>query len=131
ASSFPTSSDARFKTSVAPIEDALDKIEAIQGVAFDWNELYQSLGRSTGRREIGVIAQDVEKVCPELVSEWHDEGYKAVDYGRLTALLVEAVKELKAKNESLEQRIEALEEGGRAPGAPKQRSRSSPKPKES
>jgi Chaperone of endosialidase len=133
ASSFPTSSDARFKTNVTPITDALKKVAGINGVTFDWNELYQSLGRSTGRREAGVIAQDVEKVCPELVSTWHEEGYKAVDYSRLTALLVEAVKELKAKNESLEQRIAALEEGrsappaGSSPGAARQRSRSGAK----
>jgi hypothetical protein len=109
ASSFPTSSDERFKMNVTPLTDALEKIDSIQGVAFDWNELYESLGRSTGRREIGVIAQEVEKVFPELVSTWHEEGYRAVDYGRLTAVLVEAIKELKAKNESLERRIEALE----------------------
>jgi hypothetical protein len=115
ASSFPTSSDQRFKTNVAPIADALEKVGHINGVVFDWNELYQSLGRSTGRREMGVIAQHVEKVCPELVSDWHEEGYKAVDYGRLTALLVEAVKELKAKNDSLERRLEAMEEGRGAP----------------
>jgi hypothetical protein len=115
ASSYSSSSDARFKTNVAPIEDALDKVAAIRGVAFDWNELYQSLGRSTGRREIGVIAQDVEKVCPELVNEWNEEGYKGVDYGRLTALLIEAVKELKAKNETLERRLGAMEKKGDAP----------------
>jgi Chaperone of endosialidase len=130
ASGFPTSSDERFKTNITPIGDALEKVEGIRGVVFDWNELYESLGRSTGRREIGIIAQDVEKVCPELVSTWHEEEYKAVDYGRLTAVLVEAIKELKAKNESLEQRIEALEESRGAPqkeselAAAKQRSRS-------
>jgi hypothetical protein len=122
-STVSNSSDSRFKTNITPIRDALEKIEGIHGVSFDWNEVYQSLGRSTGRREIGVIAQDVEKVCPELVSTWHEEGYKAVDYGRLTALLVEAIKELKAKNEDLERRVEALEESigtpqkGSAPSA--------------
>ena len=131
ASSFPTSSDQRFKTNVAPLTGALEKIDGIRGVVFDWNELYESLGRSTGRREIGVIAQDVEKVFPELVSTWHEEGYKAVDYGRLTAVLVEAIKELKAKNEALERRVDALEKSlGEAPseraqnGSPAQRGRS-------
>lgn len=117
ASAFPTSSDARFKTNVTPIVDALDKVDRIRGVAFDWNKLYDSLGRSTGRRELGVIAQEVEKVCPELVSTWHEKGYRAVDYGRLTAVLVEAIKELKAKNENLERRVEALE---KAVGMPQQ-----------
>jgi hypothetical protein len=109
ASGFPTSSDRRFKANMAPITEALQKIESIHGVIFDWNELYQSLGRSTGRREIGVIAQDVEKVFPELVSTWHEEEYKAVDYGRLAAVLVEGIKELKVKNEELERRVAALE----------------------
>jgi hypothetical protein len=109
ASDFSTSSDERFKTNVVPLTDVLGKLDSIRGIVFDWNELYGSLGRSTGRREIGVIAQDVEKVFPELVSAWDEQGYKAVDYGRLTGVLVEAIKELKAKNESLERRLEALE----------------------
>ena len=50
------------------------------------------MGRSTGQRENGVIAQEVESVFPELVTSWGDEGYKAVDYGRLTGVLIEAIK---------------------------------------
>ncbi|KKN91747.1 hypothetical protein LCGC14_0214150 [marine sediment metagenome] len=110
ASSFPVSSDVRFKTNVDQITNVLDKLDKIQGVSFDWNELYKSLGRSTGHREIGLIAQEVETVFPELVTTWGEENYKAVDYSRMTAVLVEAIKELKAENEMLEQRIEALEE---------------------
>jgi hypothetical protein len=49
-------------------------------------------------RQVGFLAQDVEQVLPEAVKTMND-GYKAVDYSRLTALLVEAVKELKAENE--------------------------------
>ena len=109
ASAFPTSSDARFKKNVAPVTDVLEKLEQIQGVTFEWNETYEALGRSTGRREMGVLAQDVESVFPELVSTWGDEEYRAVDYGRFTAVLVEAVKELKAANEALEKRVDALE----------------------
>jgi hypothetical protein len=109
ASSFPTSSDKRFKTNIVPLTDALKKIDGIRGVVFNWNELYQSLGRSTRQREIGVIAQEVEQVFPELVSTWDEAGYKAVDYGRLTGVLVEAIKELKTRNESLDRRLEALE----------------------
>ncbi|HOY60129.1 MAG TPA: tail fiber domain-containing protein [Verrucomicrobiota bacterium] len=101
ATSFPTSSDDRLKANVAPIVDALEKIEQINGVSFDWNERYDSLGRSSGHREIGVIAQEVEKVLPELVTTWGDQNYRAVDYGRLTAVLVEAVKQLAKENSSL------------------------------
>ena len=62
-------------------------------------------------RQIGLIAQDVEKVLPELVHTDSD-GYKSLSYDKLTAVLVEAVKELKAQNEKLQARVEALE-GGR------------------
>jgi hypothetical protein len=109
ASSFPTSSDAKLKTNVKQLTNVLDKLEKIRAVSFQWNELYESLGRSTGRTEIGVIGQEVEAVFPELVTEWGDERYKAVDYGRLTGILIEAVKELKAQNEALWSRFEALE----------------------
>jgi hypothetical protein len=109
ASSFPTSSDVRLKKDVTQLTNVLEKLEKIRGVAFEWNELYESLGRSTGHKEIGVTAQEVEAVFPELVTTWGDEGYKAVDYGRLTGVLIEAAKELKAENLALKQRIEVLE----------------------
>ena len=100
ASSFPTSSDARLKTNISQLTEVLEKIEKIRGVSFDWNEVYESLGRSTGHREIGVVAQEVEAVFPELVTTWGEQGYRAVDYGRLSAALVEAVKELRAEKDA-------------------------------
>jgi hypothetical protein len=109
ASGFPTSSDARFKTNVMLLTNVLEKLEKIHGVSFEWNEAYASLGRSTGRREIGVIAQEVEAVFPALITTWGEEGYKSIDYGRLTGVLVEAIKELKAANATLQQRVAALE----------------------
>ena len=109
ATSFPVSSDARFKKNVNRLTNVLDKLDKVRGVSFEWNETYEALGRSSGHREIGVIAQEVEKVFPELVSSWYDEEYKAVDYSRMTGVLIEAVKELKAQNETLKQRVESLE----------------------
>jgi len=109
ASGFQNTSDTRFKTDITPLTNVLEKLEKMRGVSFAWNELYESLGRSTGRREIGVMAQEVEDVFPEVVTTWGEEGYKAVDYGRLTAVLLEAVKELKAETTTLKQRLEALE----------------------
>jgi hypothetical protein len=109
ASSFPTSSDERLKQDITQLRGALEKIERIRGVSFNWNELYESMGRSTGHREIGVIAQEVEAVFPELVTKWGDENYRAVDYGRLTAVLIEAVRELKNENDALKARVELLE----------------------
>jgi hypothetical protein len=109
ASSFPTSSDARLKTNVQQLTGVLDKVDKIRGVSFDWNSTYEAMGRSTGHREIGVIAQEVEAQFPELVTTWGDEHYRAVDYGRLAAVLIEAVKELKAENQALQKRVEVLE----------------------
>jgi hypothetical protein len=117
ATSFPTSSDRRLKRNIQPLHDVLKKLERINGVSFEWNQLYDSFGRSTGRREIGVIAQEIGAEFPELVSTWGDDDYQAVDYGRLTGVLIEAIKELnegleelQEENRYLRQRIESLEE---------------------
>jgi len=93
------SSDERLKDNISEIPNALDKVEALKGVEFDWNnnqEVYEG-------HDIGVIAQDVEAVLPELV-ETRDNGYKAVKYEKLTAVLIQAVKELSAKVKELENR---------------------------
>ncbi len=110
ATGFPTSSDIRLKTGVVPLTGVLEKLDRIRPVAFDWNETYKKMGRSSGHREIGVVAQDVEQVFPELVTTWGEENYRAVDYGRFTAVLLEAVKELKAQNNSLEDEVRLLRE---------------------
>jgi hypothetical protein len=87
------SSDARLKNNIKPIPYALDKINALRGVEFDWNE--KSL--SNGRHDIGVIAQDVEKVFPTAVMIDKSTGYRKVDYAVLVAPLIQAVKELYVK----------------------------------
>ena len=91
-----SSSDYRLKDNVKEIDNALDKVSQIRGVEFDWNEnqtVYEG-------HDIGVIAQEVEKVAPEIVVT-RDDGYKAVNYQKLTALLIEAVKELKEEIKEL------------------------------
>jgi hypothetical protein len=85
-------------------------LERIRGVSFEWNGVYESLGRSSGHKEIGVIAQEVEAQFPELVTVWGEESYRAVDYGRLAGVLIEAIKELRTENKALKKRLEALEE---------------------
>jgi hypothetical protein len=102
-------SDVRTKTNIRQLDGSLDKLACIRGIAFEWSDAPTSAERP-GQSNIGVIAQDVEAVFPELVSVYGDEGYKAVNYTGLTAALIEAAKELKAENERLRQRIEALEE---------------------
>jgi hypothetical protein len=97
---------------VRQLTGVLEKLERIRGVSFEWNELYESLGRASGHREIGVIAQEVEAVFPELVTTWGEDDYRAVEYGSMTGVLIEAIKELKAENEALRRRIGALESAG-------------------
>ncbi|MER3570127.1 MAG: hypothetical protein C4348_00725, partial [Patescibacteria group bacterium] len=92
--------------------NVLEKLKEIRGVKFEWNELYEQMQRGkSGKLNIGVIAQDVEKVFPELVSEWEYNGekYKAVDYGRLTAVLLEAIKEQQKTIENLQKKIDEKE----------------------
>ena len=110
ASSFPTSSDNRLKKNIKPLTNVLEKMKEIRGVSFDWNETYEKMGRSTGHREIGVIAQEVEKAFPELITTWGDEDYRAVDYGRLSAVLIEAIKEQQKQIEELKDKIAKLGE---------------------
>ena len=105
----PSSSDERLKSNIKQLTNVLDKIEVLRGVTFDWNKTAEAIGVADGRKQIGVLAQDVESVYPELVVTMPDNGYRAVDYAKLTAVLIEAVKELKAENALLKHRIEALE----------------------
>lgn len=86
------SSDERLKDNVVEIEGALDKVLSLRGVEFDWND-NQEVHHG---HDIGVIAQEVEAVAPELV-ETRDDGYKAVKYDKLSALLIQAIKELSDK----------------------------------
>ncbi|MCI0596314.1 MAG: tail fiber domain-containing protein, partial [candidate division Zixibacteria bacterium] len=113
ATSFPVSSDFRLKENVRPLTNVLDKLEKVRGVSFDWNETYEELGRSSGHREIGVIAQEVESVFPELVTKWGEKDYRAVDYSRLSAVLIEAVKEQRKQIEKLAKEIEKLKNQSR------------------
>jgi hypothetical protein len=87
ANSF-TPSDARLKTNITPSTDVLAKLEQLRGVAFAWNGTVVPLtGHTPGRRDIGVIAQEVEAVFPELVTTWGEDGYKAVAYEKLSGPL--------------------------------------------
>jgi len=78
----------------------LERIDQIRGVTWRWREEAGPLGRLPGSADAGVIAQEVEAVFPELVITT-TEGYKAVNYTGLVGVLIEAVKELKKRNEEL------------------------------
>ncbi|UCD38421.1 MAG: tail fiber domain-containing protein, partial [Fidelibacterota bacterium] len=106
--SWNLASDKRLKENITEITGVLEDLSQLRGVKFKWNELAGSLGHEQGKNEIGVIAQEIERIYPELVTE-SKLGYKGVDYSKLTAVLIEAVKELKAEKDALEARVEALE----------------------
>ncbi len=101
-----TVSDARLKDNVQTIENATEKVNQLRGVSYTWNE-----GSRKGEREIGVIAQEVEQIVPEIVHDKKlpfvgDETYKTVDYEKLVALLIESNKELTARVEQLEAKLD-------------------------
>jgi len=106
ADGFNTRSDLRLKKNITTIESALDIVSALRGVEFEWQANIPE-ERLNGKN-IGLIAQEVESVLPEVVST-DDQGYKSIAYGNLVAVLIEAVKGLKEQNEELRIRIEALE----------------------
>jgi hypothetical protein len=103
ADNFNTTSDFRLKTNLEVVEGALDKIEALNGYTFDWITEYS--GDKT--KQIGLVAQEVYAVQPELISyrEFNQEEIMVLDYSKVTALLVNAVKELSAKVKDLESKI--------------------------
>jgi len=102
-----SSSDARLKTDLLPIGDALSKVLQLRGLSFLWRtEEYPDRGLPGGRH-YGLIAQDVEQVLPEVVKEGAD-GDKAVAYTELIPVLVESIKELKAGTDELRAEAEVL-----------------------
>ena len=95
------SSDERLKENITTIEDALDKVNAIRGVEFDWKaDHIKKRGGEDGyfvrKHDVGILAQDVKKVCPEVVAE-REDGTLGVKYEKLIGLLVQAINELSAK----------------------------------
>jgi hypothetical protein len=101
AYSTTTSSDEKLKDNIRVVEDSIGKLKQLRGVEFEW--------KKDGKSSAGVIAQDVEKVLPQAVKTVEDlntqEPYKTVNYDALHALLIEAVKELSARVESLEAKL--------------------------
>jgi hypothetical protein len=89
-------SDRRLKKNIVTVDNSLDKILAIKGVYFDWRKDEFPGIHFEGGRQMGVIAQDVEKVFPEAVAK-NGDGIRSVAYTMLIAPLIEAVKELYAK----------------------------------
>jgi hypothetical protein len=95
-------SDIRLKENIKPIKSALDKVSKLQGVTFDWKEKSEDI--LDIKEDIGFIAQDVQKVLPELVRE-NDNGMLSMRHQGITPILLEAIKELKAEIEELKKQI--------------------------
>lgn len=93
-------SDERLKNNIQPIQNALDKVNTLGGYTFDWNEELQKARKG---HDIGVIAQEVQSILPEIVVQ-RENGYLAVDYEKLVPVLIEAIKELSAKIKELEKK---------------------------
>ena len=101
-----TNSDRRLKTDIQTIESASEKVSQLRGVEYTWNH-----GKHKGKRDIGLIAQEVEEVVPEVVSEGElldGTTAKRVDYAKLVGLLIEANKELQQEVKELKEKVDAL-----------------------
>lgn len=98
------SSDENLKTNITPIENALDKIEAMGGWMFDWNEAGLALYPERTGRDLGLIAQKVLAAQPELVIK-RDNGYLAVNYEKTVALLTQGIVELRAEVKELRKKL--------------------------
>ena len=96
AANFNTTSDATLKTNVETLTGSLDAVKSLRGVSYDWIE--------SGGSEIGVIAQEVEAVLPDVVST-NDEGIKSVKYGNMVAVLIEAIKEQQVQIDELKSKL--------------------------
>ena len=93
------SSDISLKDNIRPIESAIFKVKQIRGVTFDWNEKAGELEQQKGH-DVGLIAQEVEKVLPEVI-QIRKDGIKAISYEKVVPLLVEAIKEQQIQIEEL------------------------------
>ena len=98
------SSDERLKNNIELIENPLDKVSQLNGVTFDWKEGFDDVHNYEGH-DIGVIAQNVLHILPEITKINEINGYYGVRYEKLTPLLIEAIKELSSKIEKLENKL--------------------------
>jgi hypothetical protein len=102
-----STSDKRLKENIKPLDNALGKVLKISGVEFDWKELTEEEKKTIHGNEghdIGVIAQEIEEVLPEVVTT-RDNGYKAVKYEKIVPLLIEAIKEQQEQINKLEEKL--------------------------
>lgn len=102
ATSYITSSDRNLKTNLIPLSGALGNILSLRGYEFTW--------KKDGRKDVGIIAQDVEAVYPDLVHTDPNTGYKSVEYSNLIAPMIEAMREQQSMIEQQQKEINSLKE---------------------
>ena len=102
-------SDERLKENIVTIVNPIEKIKQVKGVEFTWKPGFEKVHMFGTGSDIGVIAQDVQKILPQIVSENIFHNYLGVQYDKLTPLLVESVKELSKKIEELENKLKDKE----------------------
>jgi hypothetical protein len=105
--SIGTCSDARYKRNIRTLGNALERVTRLRGVSFNWKKDEFPQHEFSGDNQVGLIAQEVREVFPQVVSE-DNNGYYNIDYTKITPLLIEAIKELKSENEELKQSNENL-----------------------
>jgi trimeric autotransporter adhesin len=106
---FAAASDISLKKDVTTIDNALDIVKGMRGVRFKWNDRAKELSPSAGDNvEVGVIAQEIGEILPEVVKDGVFEDTLAVKYEKITAVLIEAVKEQQSEIETLKEQVELL-----------------------
>jgi len=120
--STPVTSDSSFKTEITPLTNVLQKLELIEGVSYFWDTLNFKDRNFSNAQDIGLIAQKLQRIYPQLVLQ-REDGYLAVDYSKFTAVLLQAIKEqqaiinqqnvrlteVEASNTSILKRLETIE----------------------
>jgi hypothetical protein len=105
-------SDRKIKTDIETIENGLELLLQLEPVEFDWNETFYKITAGwpeDKKHSVGFIAQEVEKILPEVVSISKDHGYYVIDYPKLNAILVEGIKEHQLFIEDINNQIAELE----------------------
>ena len=96
------SSDERLKDNIEVISNPIEKVQQLKGVTWDWNDNADELQKSLPN--VGVIAQDVEKVLPQVVKD-RENGFKGVDYDKIVGLLIEAIKDQQSQIDELKAQL--------------------------
>jgi len=105
-------SDKKIKTDIETIENGLELLLQLEPVEFDWNETFYKITAGwpeDKKHSVGFIAQEVEKILPEVVSISKDNGYYVLDYPKLNAILVEGIKKHQLFIEDINNQIAELE----------------------